>query len=73
MGQVKQQMLDERTGFAVGFHGGYSHAVDYALDHMEQDPGNQVDFLRAWREGNLEEWPEYYEHLHSILDEEDPS
>jgi hypothetical protein len=73
MGQIKQKMLDENTGFPVGFHGGHSHAVDYMLDRMEADPGNQVEFLRAWREGNLEEWPEYYEHLHTILDPEYPS
>lgn len=66
MGEVKKKLLDENIGFPIGFHGGYSHAVDYALDHLEQDTANQIEFLRAWREGSLEEWPEYYDWLREI-------
>lgn len=61
--------IDKRTGFPMGYHGGYSHALDYALDVYPNDPrgdGDGIIFLRAWREGDLEEWPEYYDWLRSI-------
>lgn len=65
---MAEKRIDPRTGFPVGFHGGYSHAVDYALDadRHESDPANQLAFLQCWREGNLDEWPEYYDWLRSI-------
>lgn len=63
---MAEKTIDPRTGFPVGFHGGYSHALDWMLDHMDSDTGNQIEFIRAWREGDLDEWPEYYDWLRSI-------
>lgn len=63
MGQVKQQLLDERTGRPHGDHGTHLQALEYMLERMEEDPANQVAFIRAWRKGDLEEWPEFYEWL----------
>lgn len=48
---------DPRTGRAVGNHGTAVQAIDYALG---QTAGDVETFLRAWREGSLEEWPEFY-------------
>lgn len=33
-------------------------AINFALDRVG-DYDNSVEFLRAWREGNLREWPEF--------------
>lgn len=41
-------------------HGTYEDAVTYVLDVCSEDTDL---FLRAWREGNLAEWPEYYQWL----------
>lgn len=43
---------------APGDHGSYAHAVDYAIDVVGDSEG--MVFLRAWREGALDEWPEFY-------------
>lgn len=60
-------MIDERTGRPFGDHGTASQAIDFVLDPDnldDADPANQVEFLRAWREGGAaEEWPEYYQWL----------
>lgn len=50
--------IDTRTGRPWGDHGTANDAVEYALD--EVDIVEEGDFLRAWREGDLEEWPEFY-------------
>lgn len=50
--------IDPRTGRAVGDHGTAQDAIDFCLAHcrtMEPEV-----FLRAWREGCMDEWPEYY-------------
>lgn len=49
------------TGRPPGDHGDAAAAIDFALDEHEADPANQVEFLRAWREGAAgDEWPEFY-------------
>lgn len=56
--------VDPRTGRPVGDHGTANQAIAYMLDEHEADPGNQVEFMRAWREGDLaDEWPDYYQWL----------
>lgn len=37
-------------------HGDAGDAIDFACDHLRDDPR---DFLEAWREGRLEDYPEY--------------
>jgi hypothetical protein len=55
---------DPTTGRPNGDHGSAVDAIDYALDVHEADPANQVEFLRAWREGDAaEEWPDFYDFL----------
>jgi hypothetical protein len=36
--------------------GTFNAALDWALDHCS---GDALDFLRAWREGDISDWPEY--------------
>jgi hypothetical protein len=52
--------LDPRTGRHLGDHGTYEDALTFALDTDVHDTTDQVEFLRAWRDGALDEWPEFY-------------
>lgn len=52
--------IDPRTGREVGDHGTALQAIEWALDCLDDHDGYVVPFLKAWREGNLDEWPEYY-------------
>lgn len=54
--------LDPRTGRPFGDHGSALDAINFLLSH-HQAPGEEAAFLRRWREGDLGEWPEYYEWL----------
>lgn len=47
----------------VHFHGTALDAVDWAVDFNDDDPADAHTFLHCWREGDLSEWPEYYEWL----------
>lgn len=44
-----------------GDHGTAQDAIDFILDSPE--PWSASEFLPRWREGNLDEWPEFYEFL----------
>jgi hypothetical protein len=51
--------LDPKTGRPFGDHGTAAQAIEFALD--SGDSYFEVDtFLRHWREGDLDEWPEFY-------------
>lgn len=53
--------VDPRTGRPCGDHGTAMDAINFALDTSQ---GLECeDFLRAWREGDLAEWPDFYEWL----------
>jgi hypothetical protein len=54
--------IDPRTGRPFGDHGPAALAIEFAVDRVD-GPGEGEDFLRAWREGSLDEWPEFYEFL----------
>jgi len=55
------EMMDPRTGRPLGDHGTASEAIDFALDYnLCTEPDT---FLRSWRMGSLDEWPEFYEWL----------
>lgn len=54
--------LDPRTGRQYGDHGSAADAVDFLLD-SHQAPGEETEFLKSWRQGSLDEWPEFYEWL----------
>lgn len=41
-------------------HGTAVQAIEYALDHAEAYYNGCFNFLKAWREGDLDEWPEFY-------------
>jgi hypothetical protein len=56
---VSTPSIDPRTGRPVGDHGSAEHALDYALDVAASNCEVET-FLTAWREGSLEEWPEFY-------------
>jgi hypothetical protein len=54
--------IDKRAGRPLDDHGTAAQAIEFALD--SGDSYLEVDtFLRAWREGDLDEWPEFYEWL----------
>lgn len=56
---VDPERFDPRTGRPMGDHGTALDAINFALDTSQ---GLECeDFLRAWREGDLEEWPDFYE------------
>lgn len=45
-------------------HGSGEEAIEWLLNHGSVDDRLQAfEFLSAWDEGNLDEWPEYYEWL----------
>ncbi|HLP67796.1 MAG TPA: hypothetical protein VK181_09780 [Rhizobium sp.] len=49
--------INRKTGRPYGDHGTAEQAIEYALDHA----GGETDtFLRAWQQGALDEWPEFY-------------
>lgn len=63
---------DPRTGRPFGDHGTANQAIEYALDASKHDfdVANQIEFLKAWREGGaFEEWPEFYA---GLADQEQP-
>lgn len=51
--------IDPRTGRPLGDHGPAQAAIDYVLA-TRFPPGEESSFLRCWREGDLDEWPEFY-------------
>lgn len=57
---MQQEKLDPRTGRPIGDHGTAMQAIDFALDHLSVE---RDTFLKCWREGDLDEWPEFYEWL----------
>lgn len=50
--------IDPRTQRPIGDHGTAQDAIDFVLAHCRTLECET--FLRGWREGWLEEWPEYY-------------
>lgn len=50
--------IDPNTGRPYGDHGTATDAINYALSR--ETGGDAATFLYCWREGNLDEWPEYY-------------
>lgn len=61
----EQRYLDRTTGRPVGDHGSGEAAIRFALE-CEDDLGNRDAFLRAWQDGDLTEWPEYYGWLANV-------
>lgn len=53
------ESIDPRTGRPYGDHGTANQAIEFTLDNINA-AGCEVEFLRAWREGDLVEWPEFY-------------
>ncbi len=45
-------------------HGTHEQAIEFAL-YVHNDTLQTYEFLKAWSEGSLEEWPEFYEWLDS--------
>jgi hypothetical protein len=55
---------DPRTGREVGDHGTANDAIEFILTAgYDCGPGEEVEFLRAWQQGDLGEWPEFYRWL----------
>ena len=55
--------IDPRTGRPYGDHGTANQVIEYILQPRVDLGCPAEDFLKCWREGDLEEWPEYYEWL----------
>lgn len=58
--------IDPRTGRPWGDHGTANQAIDYTLTPGVDLGCPAEDFLRCWREGDLEEWPEFYDYLREV-------
>jgi hypothetical protein len=57
--------IDPRTNRPLGDHGTAVQALEYALHKL--GPYDEIDtFLRCWREGDLDEWPEFYAWLGQV-------
>lgn len=48
---------DPSTGRPYGDHGTAMQAIEFALDKLQVE---RDTFLNSWREGDLDEWPEFY-------------
>ncbi|BBF79895.1 hypothetical protein [Asticcacaulis excentricus] len=61
---IKAYETDPRTGRKFGDHGTADQAVRFAFarDYSHHEIG---EFIEAWRNGDLSEWPEFYEWLAS--------
>lgn len=52
---------DPRTGRPCGDHGTANDAIEFVTSGAADcGPGEEADFLRAWQQGDLDEWPEFY-------------
>jgi hypothetical protein len=57
---------DPRTGRPWGDHGTANQAIDFTLQPFVDLGCPAEDFLRCWRDGDLEEWPEFYDFLKEV-------
>jgi len=49
---------------ATDYHGTANDAIEFVVSGAANcGPGEEVEFLRAWQQGTLDEWPEYYNWL----------
>lgn len=55
--------IDKRTGRPVGDHGKTIDAIRFAIDVLSYE---EIEFIRSWYSGDLDEWPEYYKYLRII-------
>lgn len=55
--------IDPRTGRPWGDHGSAHLAIEYVLSPGVDLGCPAEDFLGRWREGCLDEWPEFYDWL----------
>jgi hypothetical protein len=58
---MELSVVDDSTGRPAGDHGTANQAIEYALNVAEDHEA--PDFLRAWQQGDLGEWPEFYDWL----------
>lgn len=56
--------IDPRTGRKVGDHGTPLQAIEFA-SYSYSTMSQEREFLKGWLEGNLDDWPEFYEWLES--------
>lgn len=54
--------IDPRTGRPIGDHGTALQAMQFATESYSA-MSQEREFLKGWMEGNLDEWPEFYEWL----------
>lgn len=56
--------IDPKTGREWDDYGELDEAVKWILHvSSDTDPANLHEFLLGWEEGDLDEWPEYYQWL----------
>lgn len=55
--------IDPRTDRPLGDHGTANDAIEFAIAGNNAAWTQEVEFLRAWQTGDLDEWPEFYEWL----------
>lgn len=62
--QDETQLIDPHTGRPVGDHGTGEQAIRWVLHYADLYTRCQPDqFLQGWEEGDLAEYPEFYEWL----------
>lgn len=57
-----EEPINPRTGRAIGDHGTALQAIQYATESYDA-MSQEREFLKAWLEGDLDEWPKYYDWL----------
>lgn len=62
--QAAPALPDPKTGRKAGDHGTAQDVVDFLLaQESDIPPGEETAFLQGWRDGDLGEWPEFYDWL----------
>lgn len=63
--EPKPVELDPRTGRPYVDHGTALQAMQFAID-CRDICGEEKEFISAWLEGNLEDFPEFYDYLRGL-------
>lgn len=59
-----KSIAELRAATTGDFHGTANDAIEFVTSGAADcGPGEEVEFLRSWQQGDLAEWPEYYEWL----------
>lgn len=63
LASIRAALEGKRPAYWERPNGDAGDALDWALDHIEGPECDRIVFLEAWREGRLDEWPDYHRWL----------